>query len=157
LDVRKLCFRTTLRMTTLPLSHPLARGIKTAHNFCTKHGYAGHKGHPSSLHELLNEFKINQEKMEKITPICQFPKWIPDVTTSIAQKEEEAVKEEETADEDLRVYSDGSAIDGGVGAAAVLMRGAKIVSEKRFHLGSDKDHTVYDGEVVGMILAVKLL
>jgi len=61
------------------------------------------------------------------------------------------------AQEDLRVYSDGSAIDGGVGGTAVLMRGEEVVREKRFHLGSDKEHAVYEGELIGMILAVELL
>ncbi|KAG1888284.1 hypothetical protein F4604DRAFT_1674658 [Suillus subluteus] len=61
------------------------------------------------------------------------------------------------ADEDLQTYSDGSAVDGGVGGAAVLMRGGEVVKEKRFHLGSDREHTVYEGEIVGMILAVELL
>jgi hypothetical protein len=41
----------------------------------------------------------------------------------IASKPEEAYLEDTLADEDLRVYSDGSAIDGGIGGAAVLMEG----------------------------------
>ena len=51
------------------------------------------------------------------------------------------------------MYSDGLAVDGGVGGAAVLMRGDVVVGEKKFHLGSDKDHMVYEGELVGMIFS----
>ncbi|OAX34215.1 ribonuclease H-like protein, partial [Rhizopogon vinicolor AM-OR11-026] len=80
-----------------------------------------------------------------------------DITTQVGQSPEEAIIEDTIVQEDLRVYSDGSAADGGVGAAAVLMRGDVVVREKRFHLGSDKEHTVYEGELVGMILAVDLL
>lgn len=61
------------------------------------------------------------------------------------------------ANEEIRVYSDGSAVDRGVGGAAVAMEGERILRERRFHLGNDKTHTVYEGEVVGMILAVQLI
>jgi len=44
--------------------------------------------------------------------------------------------------QDLCVSSDGLAVDGGVGGAAVLMRGDVVVGEKKFHLGSDKDRIV---------------
>ncbi|KAG2029078.1 ribonuclease H-like domain-containing protein, partial [Suillus americanus] len=48
-------------------------------------------------------------------------------------------------------------VDGGVGGAAVLMRGGEVVKETWFHLGNDQEHTVYEGEIVGMILAVERL
>ncbi|KAG1876673.1 hypothetical protein DFJ58DRAFT_721136 [Suillus subalutaceus] len=70
---------------------------------------------------------------------------------------ETAIANDAEAEEDLQAYSDGSAVDGGVGGAAVLMRGGEAVKEKRFHLGNDQEHTVYEGEIVGMILAVELL
>lgn len=79
------------------------------------------------------------------------------MTTEIAEDSESALKADEDAQEDIRVYLDGSAIDEGVGAAAVLMRGKVEVDALRFHLGSMKNHTVYEGELVGMILAVELL
>jgi len=31
------------------------------------------------------------------------------------------------------------------------MRGEEVLRERRFYLGSDKDHTIYEGEAVGMI------
>ncbi|KAG2055598.1 hypothetical protein BDR06DRAFT_881962 [Suillus hirtellus] len=37
------------------------------------------------------------------------------------------------------------------------MRGAEKVEEKRFYLGNDIEHIVYEAEVVEVILAVKLL
>lgn len=38
-----------------------------------------------------------------------------------------------------------------------MVRGDVVARGKRLHLGSDKEHTVYEGELVGMILAVDLL
>jgi hypothetical protein len=32
-----------------------------------------------------------------------------------------------------------------------------MVDERRFYLGKIEEHTVYEGEIVGMILAVELL
>jgi len=83
-----------------------------------------------------------------------------DVEAHIAHSAEEAIIEDEVAAEEWRVYSDGSAVEEGVGSlggAAVLMGGEEEVMERRFYLGTRKEHTVYEGEIVGMILAVHLL
>jgi ribonuclease HI len=55
----------------------------------------------------------------------------------------------------VKVYTDGSAMEEGVGAAAVLydkLTGRKQV--RRFHLGKEADHTNYEAEVVGLMLAI---
>lgn len=54
-------------------------------------------------------------------------------------------------------YSDGSSKYGGVGGAEVLMRGEEVIRRKWLHLASDKEHTVYEAELAGMVLAVQLL
>ncbi|QRV87101.1 hypothetical protein RhiJN_15119 [Ceratobasidium sp. AG-Ba] len=60
-------------------------------------------------------------------------------------------------DADVRIYSDGSGIDGGIGAAAVLCRDGQPDRILRLHLGSDKRHVVYEAELVGAMLALHLL
>ncbi|KAI0046409.1 hypothetical protein FA95DRAFT_1454963, partial [Auriscalpium vulgare] len=52
---------------------------------------------------------------------------------------------------------DGSACDGKVGAAAVLLRDGCRPRILRYHLGKVSDHTVYEAEYVGLLLAVELL
>ncbi|KAG2739807.1 hypothetical protein P692DRAFT_201729067, partial [Suillus brevipes Sb2] len=37
------------------------------------------------------------------------------------------------------------------------MSGARVIGEKKFHLGNEEEHTVYEAEIIGMILAVQLL
>jgi len=155
--LRRTCHKATLRMVTLDQTHPLHKGIRTAYNSCARRNFKSCKRHPSPLHRLLNEYRLNPQVIETIAPIRHYPKWETDVTTQVAQSPEAAIIEDTIAQEDLRVYSDGSAIDGGVGGAAVLMRGEEVVREKRFHLGNDGEHTVYEGELIGMILAVELL
>ncbi|KAF8880970.1 hypothetical protein BD779DRAFT_1675634 [Infundibulicybe gibba] len=57
----------------------------------------------------------------------------------------------------IRIYSDGSGIDGKIGAAAVLYRDGIPKHTLRYQLGSDHHHTVYEGEGVGIILGLELL
>jgi hypothetical protein len=153
----KMCHSATLHMSTLYRSHPLHKGILSTFNFHANQNFTGSKHHPSPLHKLFKEFRINPATTETIEPVCHFPKWMPDIEIRITSKPEKAYLEDTLGDEDFRVYSDGSAIDGGVGGAAVLMEGDRVVEERRFHLGSTEEHMVYEGEIVGMILAVELL
>ncbi|KAG2141406.1 uncharacterized protein EDB93DRAFT_1159675 [Suillus bovinus] len=87
----------------------------------------------------------------------RYPKWISDITISIAPNKKDAIREQEAASETLRVYSDGSAVGGGVGGAAVLMKGKKMIKERRFYLGGYEEHTTHEAELVGIILALQLL
>lgn len=62
--------------------------------------------------------------------------------------------------DDLRIYTDGSDIDGGVGAAAVLYTAdndREPASVLHCHLGATDKHTVYEAEIVATILAAELL
>ncbi|KAG2032022.1 hypothetical protein BDR03DRAFT_834363, partial [Suillus americanus] len=104
-----------------------------------------------------NTFQLDPAKSETILPVHHSTKWTPDVKISIASKSEEAYYEDQLADKDIRVYLDRSMVDGGVGGGAVLMNGEEVLRERKFYLGSDKGHTVYEGEAVGMILAVQLI
>lgn len=144
-------------MATLPDTHPLAKDIRSAYMFGAKREFKGRKRHPSPLHKLTYEYQIDPDTTEKIRPVRHYPKWTPDTETHIADKPERAADEDLSAEEDIRAYSDGSSIEGGVGAAAVIMRGEEVIKSRRFYLGKDTEHTVYEGELVGMILAVQLL
>ena len=57
----------------------------------------------------------------------------------------------------IQVYTDGSGIEGKIGAAAVLYRNGVLKGRRRMQLGSTKHHTVYEGEGVGMILGLELI
>ena len=57
----------------------------------------------------------------------------------------------------VKIYSDGSSINGGVGAAAVLYINNTPHHTLQHHLGSDKHHMAYKAELVGLILAAELL
>ena len=57
----------------------------------------------------------------------------------------------------VKIYADGSSIDGGVGVAAVLFVNDTAWQSLQHYLGSEKHHTVYEAELVGLILAAALL
>ena len=56
-----------------------------------------------------------------------------------------------------KVYTDGSSFEGGVGAAAILYKNNQIMKICQYHLGSSTEHTVYEAELIGIILALFLL
>jgi len=142
--------RAALRLATLPESHPLHKPVKNA-------AARNVKKHPTPLHELMHTYKIKPQLTETIRSVRQDTKWAPNLATRTAGTAEQAEKEDGDDQADIQVYSDGSGIEGKIGAAAVLYRDGVLQGELRFHLGSDKHHTVYEGEGIGMVLGLELI
>ena len=63
----------------------------------------------------------------------------------------------ENANEVIQVFTDGSAQEGKVGAAAVLIRRNRLEQILHFHLGPEAEHTVHEAELVGLLLAIHLI
>ena len=59
--------------------------------------------------------------------------------------------------EEVRVYLDGSGIGRQVGVAVVLFRNREEIRELRKQIGPEDQHTIFEGEVVGMLLAAELI
>ena len=57
----------------------------------------------------------------------------------------------------IKVYSDGSAQDGKVGAVAVMIHPGKETQKIHFHLGSADHHTVFKAKIVGLLLGLHLI
>jgi ribonuclease HI len=75
----------------------------------------------------------------------------------IAANREASIEEDVQAKEKVRIYTDGSAIEGKVGAAAVLIRPGKQLRILHKHLGLEKEHTVHEAELVGILLGMQLI
>jgi ribonuclease HI len=105
----------------------------------------------------MHAFQLDPDKIEKIDPIRHFPKYDKDFRVDIASERDRAIENASNSTAEIRIFSDGSGLEGGIGAAAVLCRTGKAPRSLHYHLGSDKHHTVYEGEVVGMLLAAHLL
>ena len=52
---------------------------------------------------------------------------------------------------------DGSGIEGQIGAAAVLYCNGVLKNTRRMRLGSEKHHTVFEGDGIGLILGLELI
>ena len=151
--MQKICHRATVRLATLPQSHPLHIRLK----WIAKHNVQKHR---SSLHNLLHSFQIFPADVETLDhtkkPTCNSAEGNA-YTTHTARSKKEAVKEQKELKDDIQIFTDGSGFNGGIGAAAVLTRTGKEPRILRYHLGSEDDHTVYEAEVVGLTLAIQLL
>ena len=150
LMVDKTRFQAALRLATLPTSHPLHKPVNQAARRFVKR-------HHTPLHEMMHRFKLKPQLLENVEAVRQEPKWESDVAIRIAGCKEVA-KAEDLADEArIKVYTDGSGIEGMIGAAAVLYRDGVLKKKRRMRLGSTTHHTVYEGEGVGMILGLELI
>jgi ribonuclease HI len=148
--IKSLCRRAATRMATLDSHHPLYHTIQKA---------AGHypSTHASPLHDILHFSKIKPFSSETIDFRPRHPCWKPPFRIEIASSKEEACAAERDGEDDIRIYSDGSGKDGKVGASAIMYFGFRVPRTARFHLGSLKQHTVYEGECAGQLLGLRLL
>jgi ribonuclease HI len=141
--------RTAIRLATLPSKHPLKKPAMMAAKKIVKR-------HPTPLHFLMYTFKMKPDKMETVQAVRQSTKWTHSIRTRIADSRQEAKAEEEQDRTDIKIYTDGSGHDNKIGAAAVLYKAGVEKARLRLRLGQATRHTVYEGECVGTMLAIKL-
>ncbi|SJL06791.1 uncharacterized protein ARMOST_10133 [Armillaria ostoyae] len=142
--------RALARMACLPPGHPLYRPIRRAANRYVRK-------HRSPLHELTRDFNIQPDKTETIKAVRFPPHWKSKIKIEIAESMEEAMAMERMDNSDVKAYGDGSGIDGGIGAAAVVFRGGRRVKTLRLRVGSARKHEVYDGEGLALTLCTEPL
>ena len=150
--LQKICLQAALRLATLPQRHPLCKHLQHA----AKH--MGVQRHRTSIHNLLAAFRALPGETETIDTVkhktaIRSTTYAPHIATG----KDKAIKEHEENRGEIKIYSDGSAHSGGVGAVAVLIRPGKEPRSLTYHLGSERHHTVYEAEIVGLTLAAKLL
>jgi ribonuclease HI len=95
--------------------------------------------------------------MEEIEAVRFEANWESSMAVSIRSSKEEGVAADAEDHARWKVYTDGSGIDGRIGAAAVLYRDGIEVRTSRKRLGSAKKHTVFEGEGIGANLGMGLL
>lgn len=105
----------------------------------------------------MDSARLRANDIETVNTITKPPTWRNQIKTTIAKTREEAEQAAKDDESDIRIYTDGSSHDGGVGAAAVLTQGIRPAKIARYYLGKDTKHTVYESECVRQILALKML
>src|SRR5271156_6298685 len=150
LHVEKVCQNSAVRIATLPKHHPLHKAAQKAATRLPKK-------HPSPLQIILHSLPFLPSEIETIDTIKKPPNWTPPVETYVSASDEEAIERENTCEDEVKIYTDGSGQNGYIGAAAVLTRGFHPFQTARYHLGPDTEHTVYEGECIGQLLGIHLL
>jgi len=90
-------------------------------------------------------------------PVRCGAKWESGVKMQIPESREEAVEEVRSVRHEVQVYSDGSGIGSGIGAAVVLFRNGEEKCTLRKYQGKEGEHTVFEAEVMGLALAAELV
>ena len=104
----------------------------------------------------MRDLQAEFERPPRVCTISQHP--IPALQTSILNTKVEALSAAKNHHRThVSVYCDGSSLDNGTGGAAVLYVNQVEHSSLCYHLGPSNKHTVYEGELVGLSLAIHLL
>jgi len=148
--VEKHRHQVAICLATLPETHPLHKLVINAAKRLVKR-------HLMPLHDLMHRYGIQPQNVETIKAIRQDTKWKPKITASIANSADEALEDLGNDESDVKVFTDGSGMEGKIGAAAVLYRNGRMKTKLRYQLGSQQQHTVYEGEGVGAVLGTKLV
>jgi ribonuclease HI len=148
--LRRTCIRTAIRLASLPETHPLHPVFKIRSRRYIK-------SHRSALHELAHLLGLPPAEVENITPANFPPGEELKCKTLILNSADESIVRAMESTASTRIYSDGSGQDGNTGVAAVMYGPTGSPKVLRYRLGSLTDHTSFEAEAVGLMLALHLL
>jgi ribonuclease HI len=146
LRLNRMVHDATVRLATLPPSNPLQAVVKR----CSRAQPQKHcTPHPQAIQSLPAHLQCQNHR-----PNSARTKLAPGATSTIAGTKEAAINDLAKYSTLLCMYSDGSGHKNRVGASAVAKTRNNTLEVRRHHLGSLRRHTVFEGEVLGTILAL---
>jgi len=149
-QLKETCLKTYARLATRPENHPIANAIRRTARTQVK-------THRTSLHHLAKSSKFDPDEMEKIKPTRSRPGENLTFTTSIAGSKEASIEIDRAEfRKGTMIYTDGSGYKEQVAASAILFTNGRRTAELRYRLGPLTEHTVFEGELVGIILGLHL-
>ena len=156
LTLESKCLTTTARLATSPAYHDVIapRTAKEYQRRTRKPKAEDHKS-PLERHEDVFEREIGSLRtLERFQPFTASPDWDPPPAT-IAETKEEAIEQAKRreATEDMLIYTDGSGINGKIGAAAVAPALNWIWPS---YLGDTSWFTVYAAELQGILNGIEI-
>jgi ribonuclease HI len=146
--IKDLCLRAFTRLVSLKGNHPLVEVVRKATHKPAKR----HLSPIDILHALTGL------KQGDIAPIILpvIEDYTRDAFKCIIPKDREtSIRMEEADQATVKVYTDGSAMEAGVGASAVVVDTTTGRTQvRKYHLGKTTDHIGYEAEVIGLTLAI---
>lgn len=70
---------------------------------------------------------------------------------------DKAIADMENNKPDVKIFTDGSGMEGKIGTAAILYQNGWMKTTLQYQLGSQRHHTVYEGKGIGAVLGTKLV
>jgi ribonuclease HI len=152
LELDKSCHRAAARMAMLLHTHPITK------LYCrsAKHKVKQHK---SPLHFLSLAFEAAHNKYKMIVVAGCNPALMGKhpFRTDIQGSKDNSKEVDKQAPEQIKIYSDGSAHDSKVGAAAIMTKNSRTTRAIHYHLGSAEEHMVFEAELVGILMGLYLI
>lgn len=101
-------------------------------------------------------FKLDVQHTEKISPKTSTPDTLLPCKTRIADSRDNLIAYKQDSNAKISIYTDGSGYKGGMGTASVMYidKTKEPINILRYHLGKMDQHSTYEAEVVGLMLAV---
>ena len=148
----KWCHQAAVHLASLPPEHPLHKPIKQSTSRCIKR-------HHAPIHTLMQAHSLDPTKIEKIPATARNPAKTKYALLRLdVPKDKDASKRaDQSTPEKVKVYTDGSAHSGKVGVAVIMYQSGKPKQILHYHLGSTNEHTVYEAELVGLLLGLQLI
>ena len=134
----------------MPEDHPL-------HMIYRKQAKRYIKMYRSPMHELASLYCPSPDSVEILNLVQSLPAYEMKVKIQQVGVEEDISEANKDEEEEVNVYSDGSGLEGQVRAAAVLCKQGQGDKKLRYRLGPLTEHTVFEAEAVGVLLALHML
>ena len=147
--ILKTLVRSATRLISLPPNHPLHKPAQRAAKRQVKR-------HKSPLHFLFLTTGVKPKSYEPILTVCRRHNYSILADVHIDSDRTSAIADA-IVSKGLTVFTDGSGYKDMIGSAAVVTLNGTTLETLRYRLGPDTEHTVYEGEIFAVILALHVL
>ena len=88
----------------------------------------------------MHRYSIKPQNVEIVKAVRYDTRWKPRITTEVAADIKKAIEAIARENPDVNVFTDGSGMEGKVGAGAVLYRNGRLKTKLHHQLGSTRHH-----------------